>query len=177
MNNKERIKLSKHVSYILRHNPSSINIQIDSDGWVPVDILIDALDVSLADLKEVVDRCNKQRFSFSDDFSYIRANQGHSIKVDVGLEQCKPPGILYHGTSKKAATLINNSGCIDKQNRLHVHLSSDINTANNVGNRYSDDVHIFKINSEQMYDDGYTFFKSVNGVWLTDHVPIRYFIV
>lgn len=171
-------KLSVFISLILRHKPETINITLDEHGWVNVDELINGINssdhynINMEILEEIVRTDNKQRYSFNEDKTLIRANQGHSIPVDVELEEKVPPEFLYHGTAEKYVESIDKNGLIPKS-RLYVHLSKDRETAVNVGKRHGDVV-IYMINSGQMFKDGYVFYKSVNGVWLTKEVPSIY---
>lgn len=166
----------KYLALILRHKPSVIGITLDEHGWANVDDLIEGIVKSrpfdMATLEELVATDNKQRYSFNADKTLIRANQGHSIPVDVELEQKEPPEILWHGTGQKFVAGIDKIGLI-KKSRLYVHLSSDVDTATKVGARHGELV-IYKVLSGQMARDGYVFYRSVNGVWLTDHVPLEY---
>jgi len=126
----------------------------------------------MTDLQKIVATDNKQRYSFNDDMSCIRANQGHSITVDVELNETTPPEFLWHGTGEKYCQSINKTGLLPRS-RLYVHLSSDIETARGVGERHGIPV-IYRVNSGQMAADGHKFFLSVNGVWLVKEVPLRY---
>jgi len=130
--------------------------------------------ITLDDIKEVVATNEKQRFSFNDDYTKIRANQGHSVSVDVELNEVEPPDILYHGTFEKALYAIKMNG-IQAQSRIYVHLSVDEETAVNVGKRHGKPV-VLNIDAAKMYKDGFTFYLSVNGVWLTKSVPSEYII-
>ena len=123
-------------------------------------------------LEEIVRTDSKQRYSFNEDKTLIRANQGHSIPVDVELEQKTPPDVLWHGTGEKYVESINKIGLIPKS-RLYVHLSKDYETAKTVGSRHGNPV-VYQINAKQMAEDGYPFYLSVNGVWLTKEVPVQY---
>lgn len=167
---------SRYMSLILRHKPDVIGISLDEHGWANVEELISGIakthPMDMAILEEIVRTDNKQRYSFNDDKTLIRANQGHSIPVDVELEQLEPPEILYHGTSEKFCASIEREGLLHKS-RLYVHLSADTETAVKVGRRHGKPV-VYIIKSGMMYADGFCFFKSVNGVWLTDHVPTKY---
>lgn len=171
-------KASKFLSLILRHKPETINLQLDKEGWADVKDLLAGMrrkgwnNFSKDDLAEVVRDNNKQRFSFNEDKTKIRANQGHSINVDLGLKSVKPPENLYHGTVNKFLDSIKEGGLI-KVSRQHVHLSIDIPTAVSVGSRRGKPV-ILTIQSLLMHEDGFKFYLSKNGVWLTDHVPSRY---
>lgn len=173
MNNKET---SKYISLILRHKPETIGITLDEHGWANVDELIAGVSkthpINMDILEQIVSEDEKQRYSFNEDKTLIRANQGHSIPVDVELEEKEPPEILFHGTGEKYVDSINKSGLIPKS-RLYVHLSSNEETAHKVGTRHGKPV-IYKVKSKEMYRDGYKFFCSVNGVWLTKAVPVRY---
>lgn len=168
---------SKFISLILRHKPETIGITLDEHGWADVQELLDginrsgyALDMEL--LEEIVRTDEKQRYSFNEDHTLIRANQGHSIQVDVELEEKTPPDILWHGTGEKYVSSIDSQGLIPK-NRLYVHLSSDKDTAWKVGSRHGKPV-IYEIDCHGMVSDGYRFFLFANHVWLTKEVPIQY---
>lgn len=167
---------SKFISLILRHKPETIGITLDEHGWANVDELIAGIakthPIDMAILEQIVAEDEKQRYSFNEDKTLIRANQGHSIPVDVELEEKQPPEILYHGTGEKYVSSINEQGLIPKS-RLYVHLSGDEETARKVGQRHGKSV-IYKVKSGEMYNDGYKFFRSVNGVWLTKSVPVKY---
>ena len=169
--------ISRYMSLILRHKPEVIGISLDKHGWAVVDDLINGIaknneGFNMAILKEIVETDNKQRYSFNDDKTLIRANQGHSNPVDVELEEKEPPKFLYHGTGEKYVSSILEQGLIPKS-RLYVHLSKDIETAQNVGRRHGKEV-VYKIEAHEMYQDGYKFYLSVNGVWLAKGVPLQY---
>ena len=169
---------SRFISLILRHKPETIGITLDEHGWADVQKLIDGinrssghmLDMEL--LEEIVRTDEKQRYSFNEDHTLIRANQGHSVPVDVELQEMTPPDTLWHGTGEKYVSSIDVQGLIPKS-RLYVHLSSDIDTARNVGSRHGKPV-IYAINCRAMVRDGYRFFLSANHVWLTKEVPAQY---
>lgn len=163
---------SKFISLILRHKPEAIGITLDNHGWANVNELIKGINIDIDTLEEIVNTDKKKRYSFNEDKTKIRANQGHSIKVDVELQEKEPPMYLYHGTAEKYVDSINKTGLISKS-RLYVHLSKDIETAINVGKRHGIPV-IYKINSEEMYNKGYKFYLSENNVWLTEKVPINF---
>ena len=172
-------RLSKFISMILRHRPEVIGITLDEHGWADVEKLIkginetgEEVEFSKATLEEIVKTDEKQRYSFSQDKALIRANQRHSVPVDVELERKEPPKVLYHGTGSKSVEAIKKQGILSME-RLYVHLSTDVETATKVGKRHGTPV-IFQVNSEQMQKDGYDFFQSVNGVWLTKEVPAQY---
>lgn len=167
---------SRFLSLILRHKPEAAGITLDEHGWADVGELIAGIrktrDFDMELLKEIVKTDNKQRYSFSEDFTRIRANQGHSILVDVELSVAEPPESLYHGTGQKYVESIGQTGLIP-QSRLYVHLSGDVDTAVKVGSRHGDPV-VYRVASGQMQREGYVFYRSVNGVWLTKEVPVRY---
>ena len=169
--------ISKYISLILRHKPEVIGISLDEHGWANVSELVegikkDNLEFDMAALEEIVSTDSKGRYSFNEDKTLIRANQGHSIPVDVELEEKQPPEFLYHGTGEKYVASIDDIGLIPKS-RLYVHLSKDVETAEQVGKRHGKEV-VYWVNAGQMYRDGYKFFLSVNNVWLTKEVPVRY---
>lgn len=169
--------LSRYMSLILRHKPEVIGITLDEHGWARVNDLICGIEknnpgFNMDILEQIVRTDSKQRYSFNDDKSLIRANQGHSVNVDVELREKEPPEYLYHGTGEKYVKSINQDGLIPKS-RLYVHLSKDIETAENVGKRHGKEV-TYRIDSRQMYRDGYKFYLSENGVWLTKEVPVKY---
>ena len=169
-------ELGRLLSYILRHNPSSAGIVLDEHGWASVDELVAAVSrkkpFSADTLREIVRLDDKQRYSFSEDGTKIRANQGHSIKVDVELEEKLPPRVLYHGTACKYTEAIEREGLRPKT-RLYVHLSGDVQTARAVGARHGEVV-VYRINAAKMVADGHKFYRSVNNVWLVGEVPAVY---
>tara|TARA_R110002050_G_scaffold34397_8_gene86866 strand:+ start:31259 stop:31936 length:678 start_codon:yes stop_codon:yes gene_type:complete len=180
MNNKNNImkKISKLLSLVLRHKPHILNLKMDDKGWVNVDELliniyeIKGITLLYDELIEIVESNDKKRFTFNNNKSAIRANQGHSINVDLDMEELVPPSILYHGTVEKYLKDIKSMG-LKKMNRQHVHLSSDIGTAKNVGSRRGKPI-ILEVNTTKMIEDGCKFYKSKNGVWLTDYVDSKY---
>jgi putative RNA 2'-phosphotransferase len=164
---------SKFLSLVLRHNPSAGDLTLDSEGWAKVSDVLRAVQnkfgsFSRANLNELVTSNDKQRFSFNDDGDKIRANQGHSVGIDLKLEPQTPPTILYHGTKTKNLGSIFAEG-LKPGSRQHVHLSADVETATIVGNRRSGESVILLIHTTKMTD--HSFYLSSNGVWLTDHVP------
>ena len=167
---------SKYISLILRHKPEVIGITLDEHGWADVDDLIYGVNrthpLDRDTLEKIVREDEKQRYSFNEDHTLIRANQGHSIPVDVELEETVPPAVLYHGTGEKYAPSIDKQGLIPKS-RLYVHLSHDCGTAVKVGQRHGRPV-VYRVDAGTMYHDGYRFYRSVNGVWLTKEVPVQY---
>ena len=169
---------SKFISLILRHNPGAAGISLDEHGWANVQELIDGINRSdghildMEMLEEIVRTDEKQRYSFNEDHTLIRANQGHSVPVDVDLEEKIPPDILWHGTGEKYVSSIDRQGLIPKS-RLYVHLSLDMETARKVGCRHGRPV-IYQVDCRRMVQDGYSFFLSANKVWLTKEVPVQY---
>lgn len=167
---------SKFMSLILRHKPETIGISLDEHGWANVDDLIAGIaktcEFDMEILEEIIRTDNKQRYSFNDEKTLIRANQGHSIAVDVELDELEPPTELWHGTGEKYVNSIDKQGLIPKS-RLYVHLSKDRETAVQVGQRHGKPV-LYMVKAGEMYQDGYPFYLSKNGVWLTKEVPIKY---
>ena len=167
---------SKYMSLILRHKPEVIGIQLDEHGWANVDELIEGIsrtnEFNMEILEEIVRTDEKQRYSFNEDKTLIRANQGHSIPVDVDLEEAKPPEELWHGSAVKYEASIDAQGLIPKS-RLYVHLSKDKETALKVGQRHGKPV-IYIVKAGTMHEAGYKFYLSKNGVWLTKEVPVAY---
>ena len=177
MKEKQKNDLSKFISLILRHKPDVIGINLDEHGWANVEDLINGInksgkEIDMDILEDIVRTDNKQRYSFNEDKRFIRANQGHSIKVDVELKEVQPPDFLYHGTASRFMESIMDEG-LKSMSRLYVHLSSDYNTAINVGKRHGDPV-VLKIDAKRMYEDGNKFYVSENGVWLTEYVGKKY---
>jgi putative RNA 2'-phosphotransferase len=169
--------ISKFLSLVLRHKPEEIGITMDANGWVNVDELIEKckhknIAFDFDTLEELVITNDKQRFTFSDNYVRIRANQGHTVNVDLEFEPTEPNSFLYHGTVAKFIDEIKVKG-LQKIQRLHVHLSKDLETAVKVGSRRGKPI-ILKINAAKMYKDGHTFYLSKNGVWLCEGVPAEY---
>jgi putative RNA 2'-phosphotransferase len=177
MDEKTKKKTSKFLSLILRHSPDTIGLRLDENGWAGVEELIQksagrGMSFSSQELEEVVLTNDKQRFAFNDDKTKIRASQGHSVEVELGFEAKVPPEILYHGTVEKFLQSIMTEG-LRKMGRHHVHLSQDRETAEIVGSRRGPAI-ILMIRSGEMSRDGFEFYLSVNGVWLTEKVPVKY---
>lgn len=166
------IKTSRFISLILRHKPEEIGITLDEHGWANVDELLNGVKIDMSTLEHIVATDDKQRYSFNEDKTLIRANQGHSIPVDVELEEVEPPEFLWHGTGEKYVQDIYRDGLIPKS-RLYVHLSSDTETALTVGKRHGNPV-LLRVDALKMHEDGHKFYLSKNGVWLTKSVPISY---
>ncbi|WP_223494102.1 RNA 2'-phosphotransferase [Stenotrophomonas indicatrix] len=168
---------SKFLSLVLRHEPGKIGLNLDGQGWANVDELLQKLHahgqvLDRGGLQDIVAACSKQRFALSDDGQRIRANQGHSITVDLGLVPVEPPPWLYHGTVPRFVGSIREQG-LHAGERHHVHLSLDRETAHQVGARRGAPV-ILSVHAGRMHADGHVFHRSANGVWLTDHVPPQY---
>ncbi len=170
-------KMGKFLALILRHKPEVIGITLDKNGWAKVDELIAGIGkkrpFTMADLESIVDTDEKMRYSFNGDKTLIRANQGHSVPVDVELQEEEPPEYLFHGTGEKYAASIEEKGILPRS-RLYVHLSPDRETAAKVGSRHGKPV-VYRIAAREMRRDGCVFFRSANGVWLTKAVPPPYF--
>jgi putative RNA 2'-phosphotransferase len=173
------VRISKFLSLVLRHQPEKIGLEPDESGWVSVERLIEAsrahgVEFTLEELQNVVVSNDKKRFSLSDDGLWIRANQGHSIKVELGYAPTVPPEILYHGTAERFLASIKQQGLI-KGRRHHVHLSADVDTAKKVGQRHGRPV-VLRVEAGLMHRDGFIFYLSANGVWLAEFVPVRYLV-
>ena len=169
------VKISKHLSYILRHKPESIGLTLDVEGWADIDALISKskkVKMTREDIIRVVNNSDKKRFIISANGQTIRANQGHSIKVDLGLKPTSPPANLFHGTATRFLESIQLEG-LKKMNRHHVHLSKDEDTAAKVGVRHGK-LQILTVDSKAMVEAGHLFYVSENGVWLTDYVPPQF---
>ncbi len=181
LNENRAKKISKLLSLILRHQPETVHITLDDQGWVDVNTLLANIEqykrqtVTREMLNFVVETNNKKRFAFNDDGTKIRASQGHSVKIDLGYEPTTPPEFLYHGTATRFLQTIEKEG-LKKRSRHHVHLSLDHATATNVGTRHGLPV-ILKVHAQIMHEEGYEFFVSENGVWLTEEIPVKYFDV
>jgi putative RNA 2'-phosphotransferase len=174
MTDHELTRISKTLSYHLRHRPDELGLTLGPGGWVVVDELLAALAhkgkaVSRAELDEVVARNPKRRFAFDDSGMRIRASQGHSVEVDLELEPVTPPAALYHGTSQSAIAAIEHEG-LKKMRRHHVHLSADVATARNVGARHGPPI-VLVVDAAALHAAGSAFYRSANGVWLVDEVP------
>lgn len=169
--------ISRFLSLVLRHDPDKIGITLDQQGWIAVDTLLSQMkahgkNIDFEQLCDVVDSNDKKRFAFNEDKTSIRANQGHSVTVNLQYEAIQPPEYLYHGTVAKFMDAIQKNGLL-KMSRHHVHLSESLETATKVGARRGHPI-ILTVRSGEMFKRGITFFKSENGVWLTDIVPARF---
>lgn len=171
------VTVSKFLAKHLRHDPAALGLVLQPGGWVSVDEILAAsqkigFPISFDELVECVETNDKRRFAFNETGDLIRANQGHSVEVDLQLEERVPPDVLYHGTVERFLASIMAEGLI-KGKRHHVHLSRDVETARKVGARRGRPV-ILQVAAEQMRVEGHKFFVSANGVWLTDAVPASY---
>ena len=170
---------SKFLSLVLRHDPGAAGIRLDDHGWADVKELIQGVNdtgraLDLETLKEIVRTNDKKRFSFSEDGTKIRANQGHSIQVDVELKAAVPPDVLYHGTATRfLGSILNAKEGLRAGSRLYVHLSKDCETAVKVGMRHGVPA-VLKVDARSMVRDGAMFYLSENGVWLAERVPVKY---
>ena len=170
-------RLSKFLSFVLRHQPGSIGLTLDPAGWAEVDDLLQRCgqhgrELSRAQLEEIVATSPKRRFALSDDGRRVRASQGHSIEVDLGYAPAAPPELLYHGTVAASLDAIRAAG-LQRMERHHVHLSPDVGTARTVGARRGKPV-VLVVAAGRMHRDGHAFFRSENGVWLVEAVPPAY---
>lgn len=177
MDAKRLVKISKYLSKHLRHEPERLGLELEAGGWVAVDTLLaacaaDRFLLTKDELVEVVATNDKKRFSFDSSNTRIRANQGHSTEVDLQLEATIPPDILYHGTPESSLDSILHQGLL-KMARHHVHLSATVEAAEVVGRRRGRAV-VLIVDAVSMRNDGFLFYVSTNGVWLTDHVPPKY---
>lgn len=171
------VRVSKFMSLVLRHDPGKIGLALDPNGWAAVDDLLAGaaragVRIDREALERVVAENEKKRFALSDDGTRIRASQGHSVQVDLELEPRIPPEVLYHGTASRSIDSIRTSG-LHSAKRTHVHLSADEATARSVGQRHGRPV-VLTVAAGRMHRDGHPFFRSENGVWLTDAVPVQY---
>jgi putative RNA 2'-phosphotransferase len=171
------VTVSKYLSKHLRHAPEELGLTLEPGGWVAVDDLLAGCEragfrITPAELREVVEKNDKQRFSFDENSERIRANQGHSTEVDLQLEPRTPPAVLYHGTAGHKVEEILRDG-LKRMKRHHVHLSTTVETANKVGGRHGKPV-VLRVDAASMHADGVLFYCSANGVWLVDEIPPRY---
>src|SRR5262245_14282097 len=168
MDNKRLVHISKYLSLHLRHQPERIGLKLEDGGWIDVDTLLTAcanngFPLTRAELEEVVVRNDKQRFSFDETGTRLRANQGHSVEVDLQLQLAVPPPLLYHGTTERLVAAILENGLM-KMKRHHVHLSPTLETARKVGARRGRPV-LLAVDAAAMHAAGHSFYVSANGVW------------
>ncbi len=172
----EHKRMGKYVSMLLRHHPEEAGVVLDEHGWTDVADLIQKVNprypLTEEILHELADAPDKKRYEFSDDGKRIRAVHGHSVQVDLGYTQAMPPAVLYHGTATRFQESIEEKGLL-KQSRQFVHLSENVEQAKDVGRRHGN-LLLYAVDAERMNRDGYAFFRSTSGVWLTDHVPAHY---
>ena len=169
-------RISKFLALILRHRPEAGKLKLDPEGWAEVEAVLAAVQEKFGDfdrvhLEELVRTNDKKRYAFDESGQRMRASQGHSIPVDLGLEPVAPPPLLYHGTARGELSSILRQGLV-RRKRHHVHLSGDVETALKVGSRRGGDAAVLEVLSGEMR--AHSFFMSANGVWLTDHVPPRF---
>jgi len=177
INKRENTKISRFISLVLRHKPETIDLILDDNGWANIDELIikmnkHGFELTIDTLNHIVASNNKKRFSLDETKTRIRANQGHSIEVELNLKEAEPPIYLFHGTGENSVTSILATG-LDKRARQHFHLSSEKETAIIVGKRHGRP-RVFIVAARQMTTAGYSFYLSENNVWLIDNVPIAY---
>jgi putative RNA 2'-phosphotransferase len=177
MTEKETIRTSKFLSLVLRHEPERVGLKLGDAGWIDVEELLQAVNqhgtpLTLDQVKHVVATSDKKRFAFSDDGRRIRASQGHSVEVDLQYEPQTPPDLLYHGTATRFLDSIRKEG-LKRMERHHVHLSAETNITLQVGARHGKPV-LLTIRAGEMTRAGHVFFRSANGVWLVDQVPVQF---
>ncbi len=170
------VKESRFLALVLRHKPEEAGITLDKHGWANVDELVRGISsqrpFTVEMLEEIVATDSKDRYSFNEDHTLVRANQGHSVDVDVELEPKRPPAVLYHGTAQRFLDSVFSIGLLPK-GRLYVHLSSDVDTASKVGSRHGSPA-VLRVDTGAMVEEGFEFFRSKNGVWLVKSVPAEY---
>jgi putative RNA 2'-phosphotransferase len=176
-----RVRISKLLSLGLRHEPGALGITLDDTGWTSVEAVLRGLaargeSIDAEELEEIVATSDKQRFALSGDGTRIRANQGHSVAVDLGLPPTTPPEILFHGTVRRFVDAIRAQGLL-RRARTHVHLSAETATAATVAGRRAGDAVILHVRARSMHDAGHAFYRSANGVWLTEHVPPAFLVL
>ena len=174
---RDLVRQSRFLSFVLRHDPGSIGLVLDAQGWADIGELVDKAQahgqpLDLAGIARIVAESDKQRFALSPDGRRIRANQGHSVAIDLALSPQIPPDHLYHGTAERYLASIRATG-LDARSRQHVHLSPDALTAIKVGSRHGKPV-VLVVAAGAMHGEGHVFFRSDNGVWLTAAVPARF---
>lgn len=172
-------RVSKFLSLVLRHQPETIGITLDENGWTDVGILLTKLQtkgyrINRDQLRYLIETNNKKRFAFNTDETRMRASQGHSVNVNLGYSEKQPPKFLYHGTATRFLNTILAEG-LKKMDRHHVHLSADEPTARTVGSRHGKPV-VLTVKAEEMAADNFVFYQSENGVWLTEFVPVAYIV-
>jgi putative RNA 2'-phosphotransferase len=179
MTEKETIRTSRFLSLILRHEPELVGLKLGDGGWVGVEVLLNAENshgtaLTLDQLKHVVATSDKKRFAMSDDGLSIRANQGHSVEVDLQYEPQTPPELLYHGTATRFLDGIRKDG-LQRMERHHVHLSAETKVTVQVGSRHGKPA-LLVIRAGEMHRAGHVFRRSTNDVWLVNHVPPEFIV-
>lgn len=171
----QEVQLSKLLSFVLRHDPGSIGLELDSAGWAPVERLLGRLAAtqgrkfSREEIECLVGSSDKKRFTLSADGTKIRAAQGHSVQVDLQLLPTPPPPELFHGTAERFLDAILEDG-LKPQSRQQVHLSTDAQSAIKVGQRHGKPI-VLLIAAQKMAAKGFPFYRADNGIWLSDHIP------
>ena len=170
-------KASKYLALILRHKPEEIGIKLEKNGWADTAKVVKGVSMrfsgfNMETLEEIVRTDSKQRYSFTEDKKKIRANQGHSVDVEIEFDEVEPPDVLFHGTATRFMDSIFKDG-LCSMTRQYVHLSGDHDTAVIVGSRHGKPI-VFRVDCQKMVEDGFRFYRSANGVWLTSHVPAKY---
>lgn len=176
---KQDVDLGHYLSLTLRHNPTAAHITLDTHGWADVQKLLDGMNqagkhIDLEILERIVRENDKKRYCFNEDHTKIRASQGHSVKIDLGLKAEAPPAVLYHGTATRFLESIRKNGIV-RQSRQYVHLSADRKTAETVGSRHGTPT-VLVIDATSMVKDGFVFYRSENGIWLCEKVPWCYVV-
>jgi putative RNA 2'-phosphotransferase len=172
-------KISKTISYLLRHKPETAGLTLQPGGWVDVQHLIHGINqttklprpITLHDIHHIVEIDSKKRYSLKE--GQIRAVQGHSTKVEMEYKPVQPPKYLYHGTVIENLNSIRDTG-LKPMTRQHVHLSENYETAVSIAKRHGNKIHILKVDAEKAHENGVKFYKAENGVWLADSVPKTY---
>ena len=173
------VRLGRFLSLVLRHNPQAAGITLDEHGWADVEALLGGVrrtgrQMDREDLERIVRENSKQRYAFNQDHSKIRANQGHSLPVDVELRRETPPQVINHGTAARFLEAIRREG-LRRMSRQYVHLSGDYATALAVGRRHGAPA-VLTVDAAAMAAAGFVFYRSENGVWLCAAVPAAYLI-
>ena len=179
---KNQIIASKCLSYALRHNPGKFGIELDSEGWVDIDVLCKALGtheprayITKKGIEDIIASSEKKRFEING--NKIRATYGHSINQKIAYLPQEPPAVLFHGTACENLESIRKEG-LKPMSRQYVHLSSDYNTAEKVGRRHSKKITVWYIDARMMYKEGFNFFHTANDTtWLCNEVPYKYMFV
>lgn len=169
MDDRQLNKKGRFLTRVLRHDPGRIGLELDSQGWANVETLLSKLELTRVQLERIVENDNKSRFAFNEQGTLIRASQGHSVPIELGLSPSRPPDVLYHGTSANSLDSIMRTG-LNSGRRNHVHLSVDMETARTVGRRHGGATVILKVDAKGIYEGGgqERFFRSENGVWLIE---------